>query len=120
MGNRTATQTLLLIVGAVVLLGGLVCLVAGFADFAGAAADPVAGGDVGSAMALFMAGGFAMVIGFGIIAFTRAAILTRNGSYARIVVEQGIPPRGGRFCSGCGAPVAPSARFCESCGAAVG
>ncbi|MFC7496499.1 MULTISPECIES: zinc ribbon domain-containing protein [unclassified Nocardioides] len=115
MNNRTTMQTLLLFVGALVCLGGLVCVVAGFVSFAGG--EP---GEEGSSMALFAAGGFAAVIGFGIVAFTRVAILSRNGGYARVTIEQGPPPRSGRFCSSCGTPVSANARFCESCGAAVG
>ncbi|MDF1605998.1 zinc-ribbon domain-containing protein [Nocardioides sp. YIM 152315] len=116
MNNRTLLQTLLLLVGGVVLLGGLVCVVSGFAGFA--SSDPGSDGD--SSMMLFAAGGFAAVIGFGLIAFTRAAILTRNGAYARVTIEQATAPRGGRFCSSCGTATSPTARFCESCGAAVG
>lgn len=123
MNNRTPVQTLLLVAGALLLLGGLVCVVAGFGSFAGT--DPAS--DDGSSMMLFAAGGFAAVVGFGIIAFTRAAILTRNGAYARVTIEQGMaPPQGrsqassARFCSSCGRPVASTARFCESCGHAVG
>ncbi len=114
MNSRTPVQTLLLAVGGVVFIGGLVCVVAGFADFAGA--DP---SDGGAALMLFAAGGFAMVIGFGIIAFTRAAILT-DGGHSRVTIEHGRPPGGGRFCSGCGAQVSAPARFCASCGAPVG
>ncbi|GAB3201106.1 hypothetical protein GCM10027062_22330 [Nocardioides hungaricus] len=114
MNNATPVQKLLLVVGAVVILGGLVCVVLGFVGFA--QADPANGGD--SSMALFAAGGFAAVIGFGIVAFTRAAILTRGGAYSRITIEHGVP-RGGEFCSSCGQPVAPSARFCDACGHAV-
>jgi hypothetical protein len=114
MSTRTPMQTLLLVVGVVILLGGLVCVVAGFADFGGS--DPESDG--GGALALFAAGGFAMVIGFGIVAFTRAAMLG-GGGYTRVTVEQGSAPRTGRFCSACGAAQSPSARFCESCGAAV-
>lgn len=123
MNNRTPVQTLLLVAGALLLLGGLVCVVTGFGSFA--SSDPAS--DDSSPMMLFAAGGFAAVVGFGIIAFTRAAILTRNGAYARITVEQGVtPPRvqadqpGGKFCSSCGQPVTSTARFCESCGHAVG
>ena len=118
MNNATAIQKLLLAVGVVVLLGGLVCVALGLADFGG---SDVGEGD--GAMAMFGAGAFAMVIGFGIVAFTRAAILTRNGRYARITIEQGMAPRqqpAARFCSSCGRPVTPTARFCEACGHPVG
>ena len=118
MNKATLVQKVLLVVGVVVLLGGLVCVVAGFAGFAASDVDEGDGG-----MALFAGGGFAMVIGFGIVAFTRSAILTRSGAYTRITVEQGVAPTqvpGGKFCSGCGHPVAPAARFCEACGQAVG
>ena len=119
MNKATPVQKLLLVVGTLVLLGGLVCVVLGFGGFASSDMS----NDDDSGMALFAAGGFAMVIGFGIVAFTRSAILTRNGAYARITIEQGMAPSqssGGRFCSSCGRPVAPAARFCESCGHAVG
>lgn len=119
MNNATLVQKLLLVIGGIVLLGGLVCVVMGFADVASTDVD-----DGGSSMALFAAGGFAAVVGFGIIAFTRAAILTRGGAYSRITIEQGRAPQpqetSGKFCSSCGRPVAPAARFCESCGHAVG
>jgi hypothetical protein len=115
MNKATAVQKLLIAVGAVVLLGGLACVVMGFASFGSSDVD-----DGNSSIALFAAGGFAAVIGFGIIAFTRAAVLTRGGAYSRITIEQGMGPRSDRFCSGCGRPVAPAARFCEACGQAVG
>lgn len=114
MNKRTPVQTLLLVVGAVVLLGGLACVVMGFAGFA----DADASGDNSSFM-LFAAGGFATVVGLGIVAFTRAAILTGNGGYTRVVIEQGVAPAGNRFCPQCGHPSSPSARFCERCGAAL-
>ena len=118
MNKATTVQKLLIAVGAVVFLGGLVCVVMGFASFG---SSDVGEGDGG--LALFAAGGFAMVVGFGIIAFTRAAVLTRNGAYARVTIEQGMAPQqgtSGTFCSSCGRPVAPTARFCEACGHAVG
>ena len=118
MNNATTVQKLLIAIGAVVLLGGLACVVMGFASFGSSDVDQ---GDSG--LALFAAGGFAMVVGFGIVAFTRAAVLTRNGAYSRITIEQGMVPPGaasGRFCSSCGRPVAATARFCEACGHAVG
>lgn len=118
MNKATPVQKLLIAVGALVLLGGLACVVLGFGSFGSSDTADDDGG-----LALFAAGGFAMVIGFGIVAFTRAAVLTRNGAYARITIEQGTAPQqaqGGKFCSSCGRPVAASARFCESCGHAVG
>lgn len=114
MNSRTPVQTLLLVVGVVVLLGGLACVVMGFADFA----STDVGTDEADSFMLFAAGGFAMVIGFGIVAFTRAAILTRGGAYTRVTLEQGTRP-GGTFCSSCGKPVSPDARFCEACGQAL-
>ena len=116
MSNRSTGQTLLLVLGAIILIGGLVCVGIGFMNFG--SSDP--GSDDGSAMALFAGGGLAAVVGFGIVAFTRVSIMTRNGGYARVTIEQGTAPAGGRFCSGCGRPSSPSARFCESCGVAVG
>jgi hypothetical protein len=85
MSNRTTGQTLLIVLGAVVLLAGLICVVLGFAGFA----SSDAASDDNSPLYLFASGGFAAVVGFGIIAFTRASILTRNGSYVRVTYEQG-------------------------------
>jgi zinc-ribbon domain len=117
MSNRSTGQTMLLVLGTIILIGGLVCVGIGFTSFG--SSDP--GSDDGaSAMALFAAGGLAAVIGLGIIAFTRASIMTGNGGYARVTFEQGTAPTGGRFCPGCGRSVSPSSRFCDSCGAAVG
>ncbi|MGB0101444.1 MAG: zinc ribbon domain-containing protein [Nocardioides sp.] len=119
MSSRTPMQTIQLILGAVILLGGLACVVAGFVGFA-SASDDLGSGDESGNLMLFAAGGFAMVIGFGIIAFTRSAVMSRNGGY-RVTIEQGSATRGGgRYCSACGRPVSVSARFCDSCGAAVG
>jgi hypothetical protein len=116
VSNRTTTQTLLLVLGALVFVGGVACVVVGFSSFA----DSDVASDDNSPLLLFAGGGFAAVIGFGIIAFTRASILTRNGGYTRVTIEQGVAPTGGRFCSGCGRPTSPTAQFCDSCGAAVG
>jgi hypothetical protein len=119
MSKRTPAQTALLLLGALVLLGGVVCVVLGFTGFADSSNDLGSDSDVHS-MALFAGGGLAAVVGFGIIAFTRASIMTRNGGYARITVEQGVAPSGGgRFCSSCGRAMSSTARFCDSCGAAL-
>jgi hypothetical protein len=115
MGNRTTGQTLLLVLGAVVLLGGLVCVVIGFADFG--STDP--GSDDNGALYLFAGGGLAAVVGLGIVGFTRAATMRADGGY-RITIEQGTAARRGSFCSSCGQPLSAAARFCDSCGAAVG
>jgi len=118
VSKRTPTQTLLLALGAAVFAVGLVCVAVGFARFADA--DPVS--DDNGPLLLFAGGGLVAVVGFGIIAFTRAAILRANGGY-RITIEQGGEQggaaRGGRLCPECGRPTSESARFCESCGAAV-
>jgi len=114
VSKRTPTQTLLLALGAAVFAVGLVCVAVGFARFADA--DPMS--DDNGPMLLFAGGGLVAVVGFGIIAFTRAAILRANGGY-RITIEQGGAARGGRLCPECGRPTSESARFCESCGAAV-
>ena len=53
-------------------------------------------------MLLFAGGGLAAVIGFGIVAFTRASIMTRNGGYRGHASSRASAPTGGRFCSGCG------------------
>ncbi|HEU5038109.1 MAG TPA: zinc ribbon domain-containing protein [Nocardioides sp.] len=115
MNNRTTGQTLLLVLGWVVLLAGLVCVAIGFTQFAGT--DPMS--DDNSPMFLFAGGGLAAVVGLGIVAFTRVATMRANGGY-RITIEEGTAARGGRFCSDCGRPIATTARFCDSCGAAVG
>ncbi|GAA4377188.1 zinc ribbon domain-containing protein [Nocardioides caricicola] len=116
MNKRTPGQTLLLVVGIIVFLGGLACVVAGFGGFVGSSDDP-AGDSGSSSLMLFAAGGFSMVVGFGIVAFTRAAILTGNGAYTRVTIEQGTAPRGaGPFCSQCGSRNDAEARFCDACG----
>jgi hypothetical protein len=119
---RTGAQVALMALGALVMVGGIVCVVIGFAGFADFTES--SDGGAGRDLALFAGGGFAMVVGLAVIGFTRARVLMGNGGYARITYEQGIAPvasgSGGRFCSGCGRPMSPSARFCESCGAAVG
>ena len=116
MSNRTTGQTLRLVLGWLIAVGGLACVVIGFARFA--MGDP--NEDGASAMLMFAGGGFAAVFGFGIVAFTRAAILTGNGGYARVTIEQGVAPTGGRFCSACGCATPATAQFCEGCGASVG
>lgn len=88
MSNRTTGQTLLIVLGTLVLVGGLVCVAIGFARFG--STDP--GSDDSSPLLLFAGGGFAAVVGFGIVAFTRASILTRNGGYVRVTYEQGTRP----------------------------
>ncbi|WP_395696049.1 hypothetical protein [Nocardioides sp.] len=88
MSNRTPAQTLLLVVGVLLLLAGLACVVVGFAGFANA--DP--GMDDNTPIFLFAGGGLAAVVGFGIIAFTRASILMGDGGYTRITVEHGRRP----------------------------
>lgn len=119
--TRTGTQTALMVLGALVMIGGLVCVVLGFVGFGGD--DDLNQGTVGADLGLFAGGGLAMVVGLGIIGFTRASVLTGRGGYARVTYEQGVAPvgsgSGGRFCSSCGRPVSPSARFCDACGAAL-
>ena len=118
MSNRTPAQTALMVLGWLVLTAGVVCLIVGFVRFA--SADP--SDDVTGPMLLFGGGGLGMVVGLGIVGFTRSAVLRANGGY-RITIEEGVGARGGgagRFCASCGRPMSPSARFCDSCGAAVG
>jgi hypothetical protein len=115
MNNRTPAQTALIVLGSLVLVAGVVCVGLGFVRFA--SADP--SDDVSGSMGLFLGGGLGMVVGLGIVAFTRAAVLRANGGY-RITIEEGAARSGGRFCSSCGRPTSMSARFCDSCGAAVG
>ena len=115
MSTRTPVQTLLLVVGGVVLLGGLVCVVLGFT---GAGSSEEAGGEDGSMM-LFAAGGFAMVVGFGIVAVTRAAVLGPGGAPPRRAGPADRTGSGGRVCRSCGAPASASARYCESCGVSL-
>jgi hypothetical protein len=117
--GRSSGRTALMALGALVLLGGLACVVVGLARFADAQ-DEFSGQGGNGPFAMFALGGLAMVVGLGIVAFTRARAMTRDGAYARVTIEQGVPPAGGRHCSGCGRPVDSRARFCESCGTAVG
>lgn len=112
-------------VGAALLVGGAVGVVWGFATFTGSALDG-SGSGPGRSMALFAGGGLAAVLGFGLVAFTRAGDLTRRGAHTRITDEQGLgaarAPAGaaaGPHCTSCGAAVAPDDRFCGSCGAAL-
>ena len=118
-GGRTGGRTALIVLGSLVLLAGLVCVVVGLVRFADAQ-DDLGGQDGNGPFALVALGGLAMVVGLGIVAFTRARAMTRDGAYTRVTVEQGVPAAGGRHCSGCGRPVDIGARFCESCGTAVG
>jgi hypothetical protein len=90
MSNRTTGQTALLVLGALVLLAGLVCVVLGFASFA----DTDPGSDDNGSLWLFAGGGLAAVAGFGIIAFTRASMLIGNGGYVKVTYEQGRRPEG--------------------------
>ncbi len=121
--TRTGAQTALMALGALLMIGGLVCVVLGFVGF-GSDADDLNQGTVGADLGLFAGGGLAMVVGLGVIGFTRARVLMGRSGYARVTYEQGIAPvgsgSGGRFCSSCGRATSPSARFCDSCGAAVG
>ena len=84
MNNRTPGQTLLLVLGSLLLLGGLACVAVGFARFAGS--DPMS--DDNSPLFLFAGGGLAAVVGLGIVAFTRTAVLRANGGY-RVTIEAG-------------------------------
>jgi len=92
--GRTTGQTILLAVGGVVLVAGLVCVVLGFTGFVGSQ-DDFGGDGAGRSMAVFAAGGLAMVVGLGIVAFTRASAMSRDGGYVRVTVEQGTNPAGG-------------------------
>ena len=84
--------------------------------------DDFSGESDNRSMALFAGGGLAMVVGFGIVAFTRASAMMRGGAYSRITIEQGVAQPatdGGRFCPGCGTRADREARFCDSCGGAL-
>jgi hypothetical protein len=135
MSTRTTGRTVRYAVGAVLVVAGIVCLVWGFATFTGAALDG-GGSGAGRAMALFAGGGLATVIGFGLVAFTRAGALTARGGYTRVTYEQGYggvaadgptpaavppaaPPAGRTHCRSCGAAVAPEDRFCGACGTSL-
>jgi hypothetical protein len=143
--GRATSRTVRYAVGAVLLVGGIVCVVWGFSTFTGSALD--GGGDgAGRSMALFAGGGLATVVGFGLVAFTRVGALAGRGGYARVTYEQGygVPPAAGApatatgaaagtapagtapvgtapvarsHCTSCGAAVAAEDRFCGSCGA---
>ena len=91
MNSRTPAQTLLLTLGALLLVGGLACVVVGFVRFAGT--DPMS--DDNSPLFLFAGGGLAAVVGFGVIAFTRVSVMQRNGGYTRVTIEQGRRPQDG-------------------------
>jgi hypothetical protein len=132
---RTTSQTVRYAVGAVLLVGGIACVVWGFGSFAGSALDG-SGDGAGRSMALFAAGGLAAVVGFGLIAFTRATALMGRGGYTRVTYEQGyggapttplgsaptgsVPagpvPAGRAHCKACGAAVQADDRFCGACG----
>jgi hypothetical protein len=124
MSTRTTGRTVRYAVGAVLVVAGIVCLVWGFATFTGAALDG-GGSGAGRAMALFAGGGLATVIGFGLVAYTRAGALTARGGYTRVTYEQGYggvaaaPPAGRTHCRSCGAAVAPEDRFCGACGTSL-
>jgi zinc-ribbon domain len=137
--GRTAGRTVRYAVGAVLLVGGIVCVVWGFSTFTGSALDG-SGDGAGRSMALFAGGGLATVVGFGLVAFTRVGALTGRGGYARVTYEQGygVPPAAGApataagaaagtapagtapvarsHCTSCGAAVAAEDRFCGACG----
>jgi hypothetical protein len=90
MSNRTPGQTALIALGSLLLLGGLVCVVVGFVQFAGADASSDATGP----MLLFGGGGLAAVIGLAVVGFTMTAVLRANGGY-RITIEEGRPRQDG-------------------------
>ena len=131
MSTRTTSQTVRYAIGAVLMLGGIVCVVWGFSTFTGSALDG-SGSGAGRSMALFAGGGLATVVGFGLIAFTRAGAMMHRGGYTRVIYEQGYgalpdagletgpetgPAAGGRsHCRSCGAAVAADDRYCNACG----
>ena len=112
-------------VGVVLLVVGIGCVIWGFSTFTGSALDG-SGDGAGRSMALFGGGGFAAVVGFGLVAFTRVGALSGRGGYTRVTYEQGYgaagapspgaAPGGASHCRSCGAAVAAEDRFCGACG----
>lgn len=131
--------------GTLLLLGGLVAAVLGFTGLLGGPDDPVLSEDAygievfpdqGQAaeesepllpgvdgLALFAGGGLAMVVGVGVIAFTRVSAMQGGlgaGGYSRVTVEHGYAPPaatyGGPHCSACGRENDRHDRFCGGCG----
>jgi hypothetical protein len=86
MSSRSTGQTAVIALGALLLVGGVVCVGVGFARFL--SLDPLDDG-AGAAMGLFAGGGLAMVVGLGIIAFTRVHAMSSDGRYTRVTIEQG-------------------------------
>src|SRR5690242_17376196 len=86
--SGSAGRAVRYVVGAVLLVAGIGCVVWGFATFTGSALDG-GGSGAGRSMALFAGGGLAAVVGFGLVAFTRAGGLTSRGGYTRVTYEQG-------------------------------
>lgn len=124
MSTRSNGRSVRYAAGAVLVVGGLVAVVWGFGSFAGTTLDG-SGSGAGRSMALFAGGGLAAVVGFGLIAFTRAGSLAGRGGYTRMTIEQGYAVPGpavsgaGSHCRSCGAAVAAEDRYCGSCGTAL-
>ena len=93
MSTRSTTPTALIALGVLLLVGGLVCVVLGFAGFA--STDAMDDGGAASALGLFAGGGLAMVVGLGLVAFTRVSAMSRDGRYARVTIEHGQRPTDG-------------------------
>jgi len=92
MSTRSTTHTALIALGVLLLVGGLACVVVGFTHFASMDVD---GSGAGASMGLFAGGGLAMVVGLGLVAFTRVNAMSHDGRYTRVTIEQGQRPPGG-------------------------
>ncbi len=144
--TRLSTGRRVLIgVGTLLLLGGLAAVVIGFGSFVGAIgagggeqtvlSDDTAGipdlpdqqaapeDTTGGDLALFAGGGLVMVVGLGVIAFTRVS--SGSGGYSRVTIEHGVGPGGGWGGGGArgltggvagGLSGGSARRRCESCG----
>lgn len=93
MSTPSTVRSALVGLGVLLLVGGLVCVVLGFSRFA--STDPMDDGGATSALGLFAGGGLAMVVGLGVVGFTRVSAMARDGRYTRVTIEQGQHPTDG-------------------------
>ena len=131
--NQSSTaRTVLRLLGALLLVGGLVLLVRGGIEFVGDANSDTFGDDAGFGPILRIAGGgFLVVLG---LAALNAGFLGAQSRYVSrqtsdAVREVGSAFRGepssrttrgsGPHCSSCGVQADREARFCDACGHAL-